>query len=93
VPFSCQDSGPMWPDVARCLPAVAPNLAPSKLISSANDTGARTKSRPAYSPRRVIADPSRRSHWRSAIRRRTGFPDAARPDAARGAHNTPARAR
>jgi len=27
----------MWPDVARRLPTLAPNLAPRKLISSAND--------------------------------------------------------
>jgi hypothetical protein len=43
MPFSCQDSGPMWPGVARHLSALAPNLAPSKLISSANDSIARTK--------------------------------------------------
>ena len=28
--------GPMWPDVARRLPTLAPNLAPAKLISNAN---------------------------------------------------------
>jgi hypothetical protein len=36
----------MWPDVARRLPALAPNLAPSKLISSANDPMTRHKAGP-----------------------------------------------
>ena len=36
VPITCGNPGPMWPYVARRLPTLAPNLAPSKLISSAN---------------------------------------------------------
>jgi hypothetical protein len=35
-PFTCGNPGPMWPDVARRLPALAPNLAPGKLVSNAN---------------------------------------------------------
>jgi hypothetical protein len=35
-PFTCGNPGPMWPDVARRLPTLAPDLAPRKLISSAN---------------------------------------------------------
>jgi len=34
--FTCGNPGPMWPDVARRLPTLAPNLAPRKLVSSAN---------------------------------------------------------
>ena len=36
-PFTCIGSGPMWPDVAWCLPTLAPNLAPMKLVSNANN--------------------------------------------------------
>ena len=50
MPFTCQDPGPVWPDVARRVPALAANLAPSKLISSANDPKARTKGRPGRQP-------------------------------------------
>src|ERR1019366_9923673 len=35
-PFTCGNPGSMWPDVARRLPTLAPNLAPRKLVSSAN---------------------------------------------------------
>ena len=41
--ITCGVCGSMWPDVARLLPTLAPNLAPSKLISSANEPMARTK--------------------------------------------------
>jgi hypothetical protein len=40
----------MWPDVAQRLPASAPNLAPSKLISTANGLTVRTKDRPGRQP-------------------------------------------
>jgi hypothetical protein len=50
VPFSCQDFRPMWPGVAPRLPALAPNLAPSQLISNANDPTARTKGLPGRQP-------------------------------------------
>lgn len=36
VPSSCSDSSWMWPGVARCLPSLAPQLAPRNLISTAN---------------------------------------------------------
>ena len=36
VPFTCGNPGPMWPDIARRLALLAPNLAPRKLVSSAN---------------------------------------------------------
>jgi hypothetical protein len=36
MPFTCDDSGWTWPNVAWCLASLAPNLAPRKLISSAN---------------------------------------------------------
>ncbi len=30
MPFTCQDDGSMWPDIARRLPTLAPNMAPNK---------------------------------------------------------------
>jgi hypothetical protein len=81
VPFSCQDSGLMWPDVARRLPALAPNLAPSKLISSTNGPIDRTKGQPDGQLALRHRGPRRRSRGRrSAITRRAGFPGAARPE-------------
>ena len=47
-PFTCGNPGPMWPDVARRLPTLAPNLAPRKLVSDANVRQGRTGCRPAY---------------------------------------------
>jgi hypothetical protein len=36
LPFTCANPGPMWLDAARRLLTLAPNLAPRKLVSSAN---------------------------------------------------------
>ena len=82
--LSCGDRGSTWPDVARLLPTLAPNLAPSKLTSSANDPIARTKpghqtARAASS--RTLADD--RTGEDPPSDGRAGFPGAARPDPAR----------
>jgi hypothetical protein len=36
TPFTCGDPGRTWPGAAWCLALLAPNLAPRKLVSSAN---------------------------------------------------------
>jgi hypothetical protein len=36
VPFTCSDSGWVWPSVALCLAPLAPNLAPRNPVSAAN---------------------------------------------------------
>ena len=36
MPAACNDRGWMWPDAARCLATLAPNLAPDKPLSKAN---------------------------------------------------------
>ena len=52
MPFTCGDSGWTWPYVAWRLASLAPNLAPRKLISSANIRwSTRSPNRPSAGPR------------------------------------------
>ncbi len=56
--ITCGVRGSMWPDVARCLATLAPNLAPIKVISSANVLRFEQKAGQEGSPHRAIADPA-----------------------------------
>jgi hypothetical protein len=61
--FTCDNPGSMWPDVARRLPTLAPDLAPGKLVSSANVRWIEQAVGPPPPPKSAADDPPRPSPW------------------------------